>query len=70
LKRSEQADKILKLLNEGKIFEAKMEIICLEGLLKLDENCDAFLKKTDELFKKVMEQHHTRTTHSRQKEVN
>jgi hypothetical protein len=53
LKRSEQAAKILNLLEQNKIFEAKMETICLEGLLKLDENCDAFLKNIDEIFKKA-----------------
>ena len=53
MKRSEQAAKILKLLNEDKLFEAKMEAICLEGLLKLDESCDAFLKNVDKIFQKV-----------------
>lgn len=52
--RSEHADKIYKLLCDGKVFEAKMEAIVLRTLLKLDENCDELIKKSNTIFEKVV----------------
>lgn len=38
VKNSELADSTLRLLEQGKIFEAKMEIITLRSLLRMDES--------------------------------